>query len=68
VQLVSDAPEDAPIPDETDETGSSITFDVLKQAQAQGDYRALLDAGRRIIRFHVGTDVVDAIQTLTESL
>jgi hypothetical protein len=68
IQLVSEAEEDAPIPDEPVSDASSITFDVLKQAQAQGDYQALLDAGRRAIRFFVGTEAVAAIETLMEGL
>jgi hypothetical protein len=47
---------------------SSITFGVLKAAQALGDRQALLNAGRRVIRFHLGTDVVVNLNQLTEVL
>jgi hypothetical protein len=45
-----------------------MTFGVLKMAQALGDKQALLDAGRRVIRFHLGTEVVDGLKGLTEGL
>ena len=68
VQFITDDLRDAPIPDEAGSSESSITFGVLKAAQALGDWRALLDAGRRVIRFHLGTDVAGEIAQLTESL
>jgi hypothetical protein len=68
VQFTSDDPRDAPIPDEAGAPESSISFGVLKEAQAQGDRRALLDAGRRVIRFHLGDDVAGALNRLAESL
>ncbi len=57
IQLTDDDARDAPIPDETGSGKSSITFSVLKRAQAMGDRKALLDAGRRrVIRFHLGNE------------
>jgi len=56
IQFTADAPRDAPIPDEAGSSESSITFGVLKMAQALGDKQALLDAGRRVIRFHLAAD------------
>jgi transaldolase/glucose-6-phosphate isomerase len=57
VQLTADAVEDVPIPDEPGADSYSITFGTLQMAQAQGDRQALLDGGRRVIRFHLGQDV-----------
>lgn len=68
IQLTADMPEDAPIPDEADGDSSSITFGVLKDAQALGDRQALLDAGRKVIRFHLGKDAVQALRLLREQL
>jgi transaldolase/glucose-6-phosphate isomerase len=68
IQLTADDPRDAPIPDEAGSPDSSITFGVLKTAQALGDRQALLDAGRRVIRFHLGTDVVSGLKRLMEAL
>jgi len=66
VQFTADDPQDVPIPDNAGAPESTMTFGVLKTAQALGDRRALLDAGRRVIRFHLGTDVDGNIKRLTE--
>jgi len=68
VQFTSEDPQDAPIPDKAGSPVSSITFGVLKAAQALGDQQALLDAGRRVIRFELGTDIVGALSRLSETL
>jgi transaldolase/glucose-6-phosphate isomerase len=68
IQLTSDDLRDVPIPDEAGSPASSITFGVLKAAQALGDRQALLDAGRRVIRFHLGVDVVGELTRLSEAL
>jgi len=65
IQLTADDARDAPIPDEMGSGTSSVTFSVLKRAQAMGDRNALLDAGRRVIRFHLGEDVLGGIKKLT---
>jgi glucose-6-phosphate isomerase len=44
--LTADEREDLPIP------GESFTFGVLKQAQALGDFEAMRQRGRRILRVH----------------
>jgi len=59
---------DAPIPDEAGSPDSTMTFGVLKAAQAMGDRQALLDAGRRVISFHLGSDVVGSLEKLAEML
>jgi transaldolase/glucose-6-phosphate isomerase len=64
VQFTSDAAQDVPIPDEAGSADSSISFGVLKMAQALGDAQALLDAGRRVIRFDLDSDVVAGIKGL----
>lgn len=45
--LTADEPEDLPIP------GEPYTFGVLKQAQALGDFHAMQERGRRILRVHL---------------
>jgi len=60
VQLIADSPEDADIP------GSSMTFGILKQAQAMGDRRALEDAGRRVITFDLKDDVAAGLNRFQE--
>jgi transaldolase/glucose-6-phosphate isomerase len=80
IQFTADDAHDAPIPDEAgapdeaggpDEAGvsdSTMTFGVLKMSQALGDKQALLDGGRRVIRFHLGDDVVGGLKKLQEAL
>jgi transaldolase/glucose-6-phosphate isomerase len=64
VQFTSDSERDAAIPDEAGGQDCSITFGVLKAAQALGDRQALEDAGRRVIRFYLGEDVIDGLDRL----
>lgn len=68
IQITSRDAVDVPIPDETGSDASNVSFGVLKSAQALGDRRALLDAGRRVIRFHLSGDLADGIQTLTRNI
>ncbi len=57
IQITADDGRDAPIPDSAGSANSSISFGLLKAAQARGDFEALRSLGRRIIRFHLGKDV-----------
>ncbi|HUT72990.1 MAG TPA: bifunctional transaldolase/phosoglucose isomerase [Desulfatiglandales bacterium] len=68
IQFTADDKRDAPIPDEAGLPDSSMTFGVLKAAQAMGDRQALLDRGRKVIRFHLGKDVGGGLKQLTEAL
>jgi transaldolase/glucose-6-phosphate isomerase len=68
IQLTADDAHDAPIPDEAGAPESSMTFGVLKAGQAAGDRQALLNAGRRVIRFHLGRDVTAGLALLTRAL
>jgi glucose-6-phosphate isomerase len=68
IQFTADDPWDTPIPDEMGLSDSSITFGVLKNAQASGDRQALVNAGRAVIRFHLGKDIVGGLKILTQSL
>jgi hypothetical protein len=68
IQFTAAHKRDAPIPDEAGSPDSSITFGMLKAAQALGDRQALLDAGRRVIRFHLEDDIVGGLKKLAESL
>jgi len=55
IQLVADEKIDLEIPDEPGSSSSSISFGILKAAQALGDAKALSEAGRPVIRFFLGT-------------
>ena len=68
IQFTSDARRDAQIPDEAGSTESSISFGLLKMTQALGDRQALLNAGRRVIRFHLGSDACGGINKLIDIL
>ena len=47
LEVVGDDPDDLPIP------GEKFTFGVLKQAQALGDFQALRNHGRRVLRIQI---------------
>ncbi|MBS3783762.1 MAG: glucose-6-phosphate isomerase, partial [Anaerolineae bacterium] len=64
IQLTADSARDADIPDAAGSDESSITFGILEEAQALGDRRAMEDAGRRVIRFHLGEDVIEGLDQL----
>jgi len=68
IQFTADDPRDAAIPDEAGSAASSITFGKLKAAQALGDWKALVNAGRRVIRFHLGKDAVKGLKILNEAV
>lgn len=62
LQLTADNQEDTPVPHQP------YTFGVFKQAQAQGDLQALRQHGRRVLRLHLGNDVVRGLAELLEAL
>ena len=68
VQFTNEISTDAPIPQAAGEKQSSITFGTLKLAQALGDRKALLNAGRKVIRFHLGKDVNKELSRLIEDI
>ena len=57
LQITSEDEKDAAIPDEPGSPRSTLSFGVLKAAQALGDYETLKSSGRRIIRLHLRKDV-----------
>jgi hypothetical protein len=68
IQLTSADPLDLPIPDEPGLHASTISFGVLKAAQAQGDRKALVERGRRLLHVHLLRDPVQAINDLAGGL
>ncbi|MFM8323027.1 MAG: bifunctional transaldolase/phosoglucose isomerase [Chloroflexota bacterium] len=68
IQITADCPQDVAIPDEAGSLKSSITFGVLELAQALGDRNALLDAGRKVVRFHIRGDIQVGLARLLVSL
>jgi glucose-6-phosphate isomerase len=67
IQITADAAQDAPIPDEAGRPDSSMSFGVLIAAQAMGDRQALIDAGRRVIRFHLTGDAIAGLRRLADA-
>jgi glucose-6-phosphate isomerase len=68
IQFTCNDLKDAPIPDNMGSPDSSITFGILKNAQAFGDRKALANAGRPVIRFHLGTDTISGLKALAASI
>jgi hypothetical protein len=68
IQFTDKISADEAIPQEAGEKASSITFGALKLAQALGDRQALLDAGRKVIRFHLGKDVNAGLRRLAAAV
>jgi glucose-6-phosphate isomerase/transaldolase/glucose-6-phosphate isomerase len=68
IQLTADDLLDIDIPDRIGVADSTLTFGALKAAQAQGDWQALKDAGRRIIRFHFRANPAAGLKTLANLL
>ncbi|MBN1934488.1 MAG: glucose-6-phosphate isomerase [Anaerolineae bacterium] len=68
IQLTADNAHDAPIPDAAGEPESTMGFGVLEMAQALGDYQALVDAKRRVTRFHLSQNVVGELKRVVTEL
>lgn len=68
IQFISTTEKDVEIPDQAGRIGSSISFGVLKMAQALGDAAALRDAGRRVIQFRLEGAVATAFAGLVDTL
>lgn len=68
IQLTQDNVTDVSIPDEIGEGKSSLTFGVLKAAQSQGDFQALTEKKRRILRFHFPQNPVAGLKTIVDFL
>ncbi len=68
IQITSDMPRDAAIPDKAGKNESSISFGILKDSQALGDRQALLDNQRSFIRFHLGGGVAEGLRRLAEAV
>src|SRR5205085_6101404 len=60
LQVTAPDTRDVPIP------GEPYSFNILKQAQALGDFRSLATRGRRAIRVDLGADVLAGLKRLHE--
>jgi glucose-6-phosphate isomerase len=62
LQITAEDIEDAPVP------GTPYTFGVFKRAQAMGDLQALRKRGRRVVRIHVGREVLPGLRVLDQAV
>jgi glucose-6-phosphate isomerase len=67
IQFTSSSGNDLSVPDNPGEDKSSISFGVLKSAQALGDRQALLNKNRKVLRFDLGTDVITGLKRVSDS-
>ncbi len=65
IRLTADMPEDAAIPDQAGEDRSTMSFGILKTAQALGDTEALTARNRRVLRIHLSKAIAAEIDRLT---
>jgi hypothetical protein len=48
--------------------GMAYPFGIFKRAQALGDLKALKEHGRRVMRVHLGKDVLQGLNALSQTL
>jgi glucose-6-phosphate isomerase/transaldolase/glucose-6-phosphate isomerase len=68
IQITAGGNTDAPIPDEPGSAVSTVSFGVLKAAQAGGDFAALRAAGRRIVGLDLGREAEAGLRTILSYL
>jgi transaldolase/glucose-6-phosphate isomerase len=61
LQVTCDDAADLAVPDQ------KYTFGVVKAAQARGDFKVLVDRGRRALRVHLGKDLEAGLTTLQKA-
>ncbi len=62
LQLIADEAEVIPVP------GAPYSFGLLMYAQALGDLQALRKHRRRVIRVHLGADVIKGLEALSQAI
>lgn len=68
IQLTDESINDIMIPDGMKVKNASVSFRVLIDAQAMGDRQALIDSGRKVIRFQFKNRVIEALNRLAGEL
>jgi glucose-6-phosphate isomerase len=68
IQLTADDRIDLDVPTEAGQDAIGFSFGVLKQSQVLGDYQALFDNKRRVIRLALGSEPVAGIEQITRML
>jgi len=67
IQITSSTGNDIQIPDNPGEVSSTISFGILKSAQALGDMQALLNKGREVLRFDFNKNVMESLKIISNS-
>ncbi len=62
IQITHRASADLAVP------GRKASFGVVEAAEARGDFEVLVERGRRLLRFDLGTDVDGGLRRMTEAL
>jgi transaldolase / glucose-6-phosphate isomerase len=62
LQITSEEANDVNVP------AQEYSFGVVKAAQARGDLEVLVERGRRVLRIHLGTHVLDGLTTLKAAI
>jgi transaldolase/glucose-6-phosphate isomerase len=62
LQITCDDTVNLPVPEQ------KYTFGVVKAAQARGDFRVLVERGRRALRVHLGADLAKGLETLQKAM
>jgi len=68
IQLTCDEEQDITIPDNPGSHDSDLSFQILKTAQAMGDYHALKNENRRVIHFHFSKNIYHLLKQFNEML
>jgi transaldolase/glucose-6-phosphate isomerase len=61
LQITADPAADVAIP------GRKASFGVIEAAQARGDFRVLVERGRRVLRAHIASDIDSGLAALTKA-
>jgi len=67
IQLTAEGQVDVPIPESPGGPSSSYSFAILKQAQARGDWEALREKDRRIVRVSIKSDLIQGLKKIAPS-
>jgi transaldolase / glucose-6-phosphate isomerase len=68
IQFTAESGPDLAIPDEAGSDASSLSFAPLVIAQAMGDGEALRNAGRKVIRIHLGKDILAGLKKIAAAI
>lgn len=68
IMITANDLQDIHIPAEEGNQGKGISFGVLKNAQARADRQALREAGRPVIAFHLGDDIIAGLRSLSAAI